>query len=608
VKRFNSNMLVQFSVLSFVVLMLIALSLGFFISGKIESFSLGEALHHVETDAEVFINDYLLPSDFENPMEGERYEEFDRLIQRFLISDMIAEAELWNPNGVLIYSSVPIDAEGLLKHESDFKSVMAGIPIVEVEKGKSEPLNVHQSQDMVEIYLPVQLPGESEVAGALEIYQNHENTLAHINQMKQWVFLATGSGLLVLYISLVSIVWRGSKTINQQQVSLKEINSTLEIERKSLEIRVKERTSDLLKASENLVISEQNFRNSLKDSPLPIIVSKSVNKQIYANQGALDLFGYNNIEEMQKAALSRSHKAETMNEIKDRWDRINEGVFTPEYAEETVIRTDGQIRYVEAHHKMVSWGGAQVLQVAFIDITERKQIEGQLRHSQVLASLGEMTAGISHEIGNPLASIVLYSEVAMKQEKVSRETQKDLAVIRDLAKRAGKLMRALLSYSRKEEPNMRKTDIHKVIDRVVEMLQYQMKVNNIILGTDFQTGTPNVNGDVTQLTQVFMNIIMNAGEAIKGADEGNIVVNSTHDSKWVKISITDDGVGIPRENIEQIFLPFFTTKDIGEGTGLGLSVCYGIISSHGGTIIAENNDGGGATFTMTLPVYKPRVY
>ncbi|MEE8419449.1 MAG: HAMP domain-containing sensor histidine kinase, partial [Dehalococcoidales bacterium] len=120
--------------------------------------------------------------------------------------------------------------------------------------------------------------------------------------------------------------------------------------------------------------------------------------------------------------------------------------------------------------------------------------------------------------------------------------------------------------------------------------------------TDFLKGTLNINGDASQLTQVFMNLIMNAEEAVKGQGGGNITVSSGVEEGWVKVSVSDDGPGIPRENLDQIFLPFFTTKDIGEGTGLGLSMCYGIITNHGGVINAENNKDGGVTFTVQLPL------
>ncbi len=231
------------------------------------------------------------------------------------------------------------------------------------------------------------------------------------------------------------------------------------------------------------------------------------------------------------------------------------------------------------------------------------EVREQLQRSHLLASLGQMTAGIAHEIGNPLAIIVLYSEAVLKGTDDPRQTKKDLKLIRDEAKRAGDLIKDLLAYSQKLEPIIGRVNANSVINKVVKMLRYQLKVQNIKITTDLLKGILNVNGDASQLTQVLVNLIMNAGEAVKRSKGSSIKVSSSLENGWVKIAVTDDGTGIPSENMDQIFLPFFTTKDIGEGTGLGLSMCYGIITAHGGTITAENNDDGGATFTLLIPEF-----
>ncbi len=243
--------------------------------------------------------------------------------------------------------------------------------------------------------------------------------------------------------------------------------------------------------------------------------------------------------------------------------------------------------------------------VAWRDVTERKRIEEQLQRVQVLASLGELTASIAHEVGNPLASILLYSETAMKND-ASYQTKKDLKVIRDEAKRAGKLMRDLLAYSRKLEPKMQRFNLHSIIKKVLKMRRYQQKVQNISVSTNLRRGPVYMNGDSSQLMQVFMNLVLNAEEALGKSRGGNIIVTTQIDEAWAKIWITDDGTGILEENLNQVFYPFFTTKQVGKGTGLGLSTCYGIVTGHGGLIRAGNNEMGGATFTVELPLAKAR--
>lgn len=239
-----------------------------------------------------------------------------------------------------------------------------------------------------------------------------------------------------------------------------------------------------------------------------------------------------------------------------------------------------------------------------IDITEHKQMEEQLLHSQVLASLGEMTAGIAHEVGNPLASIMLYSEVALKSGAVSDQMFEDLKVIYNEAKRAGDLMKDLLIYSRKMKPQARKVNICGLIDEVIRLRQYQETVRNISVERRFATDIIPVKGDHTQLTQVLLNLMLNAEEALKEQGDGVINIDCCEEDGFARITVADNGPGIPDQYLDQIFHPFFSTKKIGEGTGLGLSTCYGIVTAHDGLISAANGQDGGAIFTMKLPLMR----
>ena len=136
------------------------------------------------------------------------------------------------------------------------------------------------------------------------------------------------------------------------------------------------------------------------------------------------------------------------------------------------------------------------------------------------------------------------------------------------------------------------------------MRRYEQKVQNINVSANLLSGPLYIKGDSSQLMQVFMNLMLNAEEALRESNGGNIVITTQIDGDWTKVSIADDGTGIPEENLNQVFYPFFSTKGVGEGTGLGLSTCYGIVTAHGGLIRAENNEMGGATFTVELPLAK----
>ena len=234
------------------------------------------------------------------------------------------------------------------------------------------------------------------------------------------------------------------------------------------------------------------------------------------------------------------------------------------------------------------------------DITERIRMEDRLKQSELLASLGKMTAGIAHEVNNPLGAILLYSELMMKSE-IPVEVKKDLKVIHDEARRAARVMSDLLTYSLGRSNNIHRIDLHHVLRKVLDMRLYTQTVRNIDASVSLVDGPLYIYGDKSQLSQVFMNIMLNAEEALDETSGGNIFIETASDDEWARVSISDDGTGIPEENLSQVFYPFYTTKDVGEGTGLGLSTCYGIVTSHGGFIHAENNHMGGATIVVELP-------
>ncbi len=356
------------------------------------------------------------------------------------------------------------------------------------------------------------------------------------------------------------------------------------------------------KIERQLQISEQNFRAFADDYPLGIMVIKAKEQFTYANKAIVALFGFNDIEDFRKMPYDQRYTKESIDTLHEIWEKEEKGLPVPDQYELGVLQPGGEVRQVEVLVKKTIWDNEEQTAVIYRDVTEHKQLEEQLRHAQVLASLGEMTAGIAHEVGNPLASILLFSEVAMKGD-VSRQTKKDLKSINNEARRAGKLMKDLLAYSRKLEPRKRRVNIHDVIEKVIEMRLYQLKVSDINMTTDLFDGPLFVKGNSSQLTQVLINLILNAEEAIRESEGGNIGITTKVEGEWATVSVTDDGPGIPGEYLDQIFLPFFTTKGIGEGTGLGLSTCYGIISAHNGLISTENNEKGGTTFTIKLPLY-----
>jgi PAS domain S-box-containing protein len=236
------------------------------------------------------------------------------------------------------------------------------------------------------------------------------------------------------------------------------------------------------------------------------------------------------------------------------------------------------------------------------ETTEYHQRQAKLSLNERLVSVGEMASGVAHELNNPLTSVIGLSSLLIKED-LSQEVKEDLEAIYSEAKRAATIVKNLLTFARKHAPERQLTQLNIVLENVLKLRDYEHRVNNIQVKTKFDSDLPQVMVDQFQIQQVFLNLILNAEYSmIETHRQGILKLITRSVDGNVKVSITDDGAGISRENMKHLFNPFFTTKEVGKGTGLGLSICYGTVTNHGGKIYAESQPGQGATFVVELPI------
>ena len=225
----------------------------------------------------------------------------------------------------------------------------------------------------------------------------------------------------------------------------------------------------------------------------------------------------------------------------------------------------------------------------------------ELLHKERLASMGQLAAGVAHEINNPLGTILLFSHVLYDETSENDPQRKDLQMIIDETVRCKNIVADLLNFARQQEVLAQETNINDLISKVVEVARSQPAFEKVSFVCSMAPDLPAIQADPAQLEQVFVNLIKNATEAMSG--RGTITLSTRKcDRAFVEIKIADTGCGIPAENFGKLFTPFFTTKDLGKGTGLGLSIVYGIIKMHKGQIAVESQMGKGTIFTITLPV------
>lgn len=243
------------------------------------------------------------------------------------------------------------------------------------------------------------------------------------------------------------------------------------------------------------------------------------------------------------------------------------------------------------------------------DITQRKEMEAEQKAlrtkaeiSSRLASVGEMAAGIAHEINNPLTGVIGFSQILL-DEDLPPNIKEQVKIIAEGSKRVKEIVKRMLTFARQSKPYKTNINIHELIDNTLELRRYVLKTANIEVVKHYDATLSWVTVDPGQLQQVFINIIVNAEYAMKKAhDGGTLTITTKKKGEDIYISFQDDGPGISEENLQKIFSPFFTTKDPGEGTGLGLSLSRSIILEHNGTIESESKPGKGTAFIIKLPV------
>ena len=234
-----------------------------------------------------------------------------------------------------------------------------------------------------------------------------------------------------------------------------------------------------------------------------------------------------------------------------------------------------------------------------------KTTQAQLIQSEKLSAVGQFVAGVAHELNNPLTSVIGFSEL-LQATSTDPKQRDQLGHIARSAARCHKIVHSLLGFSRQHEPERKLVRLHEVADAVIEIVAYDMRVNNVELVRDYAPDLPPLLGDVHQLQQVVLNIVSNARQALETfRRDGHITLRTGATGDLVWLRIIDNGPGISPENLKKIFDPFFTTKPQGKGTGLGLSLSYGIVQEHRGSIRAESQPGLGTEFILEFPAADP---
>jgi PAS domain S-box-containing protein len=359
------------------------------------------------------------------------------------------------------------------------------------------------------------------------------------------------------------------------------------------------------------------LNNIIKSSADGIVVADLEGNILIYNDSAERILGYSAEEVTSAPVLLHDIVGPQLTE--ENMQRMRSGDYGPpgklSSMRLTLARKDGEMVPVGFSAAIIEKDGSEIGTVNIIsDLRERarmlKELEEtrmQLMQAEKIASIGRLAAGIAHEINNPLSGILIFADI-LKRDSLPQNPQwsEDLQEIINQTMRCREIVARLLEFSRQSVDQKFNYDINSIIQRSAELLSHQALFHDIEFVFDLQTEIPTMIGDPGQLQQVFINFIINAGTAMAG--KGKISISSRFEpiSGQVTAEFADTGPGIADEIISKVFEPFFTTKGPGEGTGLGLSVAYGIIQQHGGSMSVRNGSWGGAVFTVTLPLECPQ--
>lgn len=394
--------------------------------------------------------------------------------------------------------------------------------------------------------------------------------------------------------------------------------------RDELETRVRERTEELAEANKELQTeiaerrrmedalrrSEEHLRSLIRNA-LDVVVIVSEDGTIRFESDAIEkVLGYKPEEVVGQDGFNFVHP-EDMAKMSALFGEVLHNPNSTVHAEVRTVHRDGSERIVEVVGQNLLGDPAVAGIVAnFRDITERKRVEEerqrmeqQLELTGRLAAVGELAAGVAHELNNPLAAVQAFAQFLAARKDLDEAIRSDVDTIYREAQRATRITQNLLSFARRHKPEKSNISINEVIDRSLELHAYRMKVNNIEVKLDLDPDLPMTMADFHQMQQVFVNIITNSEQAMTDAHgKGKLVVKSRKLGSMIQATFTDDGPGIAEDHLNKIFDPFFTTKEIGRGTGLGLSICFGIVHEHGGNLYASSKRGEGATFVVEIPI------
>ena len=654
----NLSLLTKFSIIAFLITAAIAIALAWGIQWRMEQSALRQEAENTAVQVSTLLNPNLKASDFTDPLSPDRFTQIDALIRENILQEHsiyghIVRIKIWNRDGQVIYSDEKSLVGRRFPENEELKEALSGKIAMEVSSLKKEENIAEQGRfaRLMEVYVPLRPMGSPHIMGVFEIYHDLTFFKNHMAQTRRFIYSSVGLGFLILYGSLFLLVRNASRELirrNDENARLYEEVKQQLTERHRVEEEVQRNydtqttvNSILLLSLENIPLEEILKRTLTLILSIPWLVfeSKGCIFLVEDTPEVLVMKAQNGLAKPIQMSCAQVPFGKC---LCGRTAPTGEIYFADHIDDSHEITYEGIIPH--GHYCVPIMFGARILGVLNIYVKEEHRrnqreeeflgtvgnvlagiinhkrteeemaaLQDQLRQSQKMEAIGQLTGGIAHDFNNLLTVIKGYSQLSLMELNEGNPLRGKVEEIQKAADRAASLTRQLLAFSRRQVMEMRVLDLNAILGDLDKMLQ-RIIGEDIELRTVLAEDLGRVRADPGQIEQVIMNLGVNAKDAMP--DGGKLTIETANfdldeeyarnhvavtPGRYVMLAVSDTGVGMTPEIKEKVFEPFFTTKEKGMGTGLGLSTVYGIVKQSGGNIWVYSELEKGTTFKIYLP-------
>ncbi len=561
----------RFSVLSFIILIIFGIVFGWIVTNSLEQNTLTRSIYLTANFVSAEVKNKFIASDLITPKYGSDYYTFLEITEHLNLGPNIERIKVWNGNLVIWSDDEQLVGQSFLDNEELSEALDGEIVSRLSFLNKDEQESEKESGRLLELYVPILFNGQKKIMTVFEIYQNLDPLYEDISNDNRIVWILTFLGFSLLYFALYGIILSASKQIQTQTYKIKK--------------------------------SGEKYRNLVQSNHDGIISVDLNGKVILFNKAAEEMFGYS-FEEVAGQFLTilmPSQFRENHQTGINRFFQTGKTTIIGKSLEIEGLRKDGSLIPIELSLSVSGEGENLIVTGIVRDISERKAMIEQLINAEKQASISMVAGSIGHELNNAITGLVGYVEL-LKAKPDDRElTLKCLEVFNTESQRLTLHARNLLSLSKPRKPRMDLVYINKLLNKVTELLFTSGLLKFYSIVKDYSENLLPVLGDEMLIEQVIRNIEINAAHAMGNHGILTLQTKLSKEESFIEFSIIDTGHGIPNNKRRQIFLPFYTTKEKGKGTGLGMYIIKQIVEQHKGYINIESEVGVGTTVTIGLP-------